>query len=178
MACLHKFKWRQFEYHSAIQSLKHVIWESWMMQYDHIYAAICIMIKLKVMFWKLYTRIYFNVGTFKYFYFTVPYAPLAKFCLLQSILCVTYDLTTPFLMTTYVLTVSYPRALLWIRRRGVITYCGHLICTNTYLKFAKNWPNSSQRLQRDKSAAHFLVQRTSSCEYNVAFSTTMVQPNP
>ena len=35
-----------------------------MMQYDHIYAAICIMIKLKVMFWKLYTRIYFNVGTF------------------------------------------------------------------------------------------------------------------
>ena len=35
-----------------------------MMQYGHIYAAICIMIKLKVMFWKLYTRIYFNVGTF------------------------------------------------------------------------------------------------------------------
>ena len=35
------------------------------MQYDHIYAAICIIIKLKVMFWKLYTRIYFNVGTFK-----------------------------------------------------------------------------------------------------------------
>ena len=35
------------------------------MQYGHIYAAICIMIKLKVMFWKLYTRIYFNVGTFK-----------------------------------------------------------------------------------------------------------------
>ena len=34
------------------------------MQYGHIYAAICIMIKLKVMFWKLYTRIYFNVGTF------------------------------------------------------------------------------------------------------------------
>ena len=37
-----------------------------MMQYDHIYAAICIMIKLKVMFWKLYTRIYFNVGTFNF----------------------------------------------------------------------------------------------------------------
>ena len=36
-----------------------------MMQYDHIYAAICIIIELKVMFWKLYTRIYFNVGTFK-----------------------------------------------------------------------------------------------------------------
>ena len=36
-----------------------------MMQYGHIYAVICIMIKLKVMFWKLYTRIYFNVGTFK-----------------------------------------------------------------------------------------------------------------
>ena len=35
-----------------------------MRQYDHIYAAICIIIKLKVMFWKLYTRIYFNVGTF------------------------------------------------------------------------------------------------------------------
>ena len=35
------------------------------MQYGHIYAAICIMIKLKVMFWKLYTRIYFNVGTSK-----------------------------------------------------------------------------------------------------------------
>ena len=35
------------------------------MQYGHIYVAICIMIKLKVMFWKLYTRIYFNVGTFK-----------------------------------------------------------------------------------------------------------------
>ena len=35
-----------------------------MVQYVHIYAAICIMIKLKVMFWKLYTRIYFNVGTF------------------------------------------------------------------------------------------------------------------
>ena len=37
-----------------------------MMQYDHIYAAICIMIKLKVMFWKLYTRIYFKVGTFNF----------------------------------------------------------------------------------------------------------------
>ena len=36
-----------------------------MVQYDHIYAAICIMIKLKVMFWKLYSRIYFNVGPFK-----------------------------------------------------------------------------------------------------------------
>ena len=36
-----------------------------MVQYVHIYAAICIMIKLKVMFWELYTRIYFNVGTFK-----------------------------------------------------------------------------------------------------------------
>ena len=35
-----------------------------MVQYVHIYAAICIMIKLKVMFWELYTRIYFNVGTF------------------------------------------------------------------------------------------------------------------
>ena len=35
------------------------------MQYDHIYAAICIIIKLKVMFWKLYTRIYIDVGTFK-----------------------------------------------------------------------------------------------------------------
>ena len=59
-----KFKWRQFEYHSAIQSLKHLIWESWMMHYRHIYTAFCIIIKLKVMFWKLYTRIYFNVGTF------------------------------------------------------------------------------------------------------------------
>ena len=37
-----------------------------MMQYGHIYAAICIMIKLKVMFWKLYTRVYFNEGTFNY----------------------------------------------------------------------------------------------------------------
>ena len=36
------------------------------MQYGHIYAAICIMTKLKVMFRKLYTRIYFNVGTFKW----------------------------------------------------------------------------------------------------------------
>ena len=36
------------------------------MQYDHIYAAICILIKLKVMFGKLYTRIYFNVGTFNF----------------------------------------------------------------------------------------------------------------
>ena len=35
------------------------------MQYGHIYVAICIIIKLKVMFWKLYTRIYFNVVTFK-----------------------------------------------------------------------------------------------------------------
>ena len=35
------------------------------MQYGHIYAAICILIQLKVMFWKPYTRIYFNVGTFK-----------------------------------------------------------------------------------------------------------------
>ena len=61
-----KFKWRQFEYHSAIQSLKHLIWESWMMQYGHVYTAFCIIIKLKVMFWKLYTRIDFNVGTFKY----------------------------------------------------------------------------------------------------------------
>ena len=60
-----KFKWRQFEYHSAIQSLKHLIWESWMMHYGHIYTAFCIIIKLKVMFWKLDTRIYFNVGTFK-----------------------------------------------------------------------------------------------------------------
>ena len=34
------------------------------MQYGHIYAAFCIIIKLKVMFWKLYTRIDFNVGTF------------------------------------------------------------------------------------------------------------------
>ena len=36
-----------------------------MMQYGHIYTAFCIIIKLKVMFWKLYTRIYFNVRTFK-----------------------------------------------------------------------------------------------------------------
>ena len=36
-----------------------------MMQYGHVYTAICIIIKLKVMFWKLYTRIDFNVGTFK-----------------------------------------------------------------------------------------------------------------
>ena len=35
------------------------------MQYGNIYAAICIIIKLKVMFWKLYIRIYYNVGTFK-----------------------------------------------------------------------------------------------------------------
>ena len=34
------------------------------MQYGHIYASICIIIKLKIMFWKLYTRIYFNIGTF------------------------------------------------------------------------------------------------------------------
>ena len=36
-----------------------------MMHYRHIYTAFCIIIKLKVMFWKLYTRIYFNVGTLK-----------------------------------------------------------------------------------------------------------------
>ena len=36
------------------------------MQYGHIYVAICIIIKLKVMFWKLYTRIYFNVETFNF----------------------------------------------------------------------------------------------------------------
>ena len=36
-----------------------------MMQYGHVYTAFCIIIKLKVMFWKLYTRIDFNVGTFK-----------------------------------------------------------------------------------------------------------------
>ena len=36
------------------------------MQYGHVYTAFCIIIKLKVMFWKLYTRIDFNVGTFKY----------------------------------------------------------------------------------------------------------------
>ena len=65
MACLHKFKWRQFKYHSEMQSLKHIIWEFRMRQYDHIYAAICVIIKLKVMFWKLYNRIYFNVETFK-----------------------------------------------------------------------------------------------------------------
>ena len=41
-----------------------------MVQYVHIYAAIYIMIKLKVMFWKLYTRIYFNVGTFNMYYDT------------------------------------------------------------------------------------------------------------
>ena len=35
------------------------------MQYGHVYTAFCIIIKLKVMFWKLYTRIDFNVGTFK-----------------------------------------------------------------------------------------------------------------
>ena len=37
-----------------------------MMQYGHVhvYTAFCIIIKLKVMFWKLYTRIDFNVGTF------------------------------------------------------------------------------------------------------------------
>ena len=35
-----------------------------MMQYGHIYTVFCIIIKLKVMFWKLYTRKYFNVGTF------------------------------------------------------------------------------------------------------------------
>ena len=35
------------------------------MPYGHIYAAICIINKLKVMFLKLYTRIYFNVGTFE-----------------------------------------------------------------------------------------------------------------
>ena len=34
------------------------------MQYRHIYTAFCIIIKLEVMFWKLYTRINFNVGTF------------------------------------------------------------------------------------------------------------------
>ena len=69
-----KFKWRQFEYHSAIQSLKHLIWEFWMMQYCHIYTAFCIIIKLKVMFWKLYTRIYFNVRTFK-----LPFVKSAKY---------------------------------------------------------------------------------------------------
>ena len=36
-----------------------------MMQYGHVYTAFCIIIKLNVMFWKLYTRIDFNVGTFK-----------------------------------------------------------------------------------------------------------------
>ena len=36
-----------------------------MMQYGHRYAVFCLMIKLKVMFWKLYTRIYFNVGPFR-----------------------------------------------------------------------------------------------------------------
>ena len=35
------------------------------MQYGQVYTAFCIIIKLKVMFWKLYTRIEFNVGTFK-----------------------------------------------------------------------------------------------------------------
>ena len=35
------------------------------MQYGHIYTTFCIIIKLKVMFWKLYTRIYFDVRTFK-----------------------------------------------------------------------------------------------------------------
>ena len=39
-----------------------------MMQYDHIYEAVCIIINLEVMFWKLYTRIYFNVVTFNCFY--------------------------------------------------------------------------------------------------------------
>ena len=38
-----------------------------MMQYGHVYTAFCIIIKLKVMFWKLYTRIDFNVGTFNTF---------------------------------------------------------------------------------------------------------------
>ena len=41
------------------------------MQYGHIYSASCIMIKLKVMFWKLYTRIYFNVGTFNILVFWI-----------------------------------------------------------------------------------------------------------
>ena len=36
------------------------------MQYGHVYTAFCIIIKLNVMFWKLYTRIDFNVGTFKH----------------------------------------------------------------------------------------------------------------
>ena len=36
-----------------------------MMQYGHVNTAFCIIIKLKVMFWKLYTRIDFKVGTFK-----------------------------------------------------------------------------------------------------------------
>ena len=36
-----------------------------MMHYRHIYTVFCIIIKQKVMFWKLYTRTYFNVGTFK-----------------------------------------------------------------------------------------------------------------
>ena len=39
-----------------------------MMQYGHIYTAFYIIIKLKVMFWKLYTRIDFNVGTFNYYF--------------------------------------------------------------------------------------------------------------
>ena len=50
-----------------------------MMQYGHIYAAICIMIKLKVMFWKLYTRIYFNVGTFNYPYVTGIHSSLRPY---------------------------------------------------------------------------------------------------
>ena len=35
------------------------------MQYGNIYAEFCIIIELKVMFFKLYTRLYFNVGAFK-----------------------------------------------------------------------------------------------------------------
>ena len=56
------------------------------MQYGHIYAAICIMIKLKVMFWKLYTSIDFNVGTFnlyRMFFADITVNPqpiLMKFC--------------------------------------------------------------------------------------------------
>ena len=73
MACSHKIQmatvWISFGH-----TLKHLIWESWMMHYRHIYTAFCIIIKLKVMFWKLYTRIYFNVGTLsiklQYIYYT------------------------------------------------------------------------------------------------------------
>ena len=48
------------------------------MQYGHIYAAICIIIKLKVMFWKLYTRIDFNVGTFNPFYLELGFEVVSR----------------------------------------------------------------------------------------------------